>query len=71
MVKLTFKWTARREEAKASEKDIEALKAESYVFQADFLQDVVFEAMKLYEQVLEDWRKDAEANQHGHAGSVH
>lgn len=50
MAKLTFKWTMRGEEAKPNKTDIENLQAENFVFQLDFLRDVIFEAQKLYEE---------------------
>lgn len=50
MAKLTFKWTMRGEEAKPNKVDVENLKSENFVFQLDFLRDVIFEAQKLYEE---------------------
>ena len=50
MAKLTFKWTLGGGEAKPNKNDIENLKAENFVFQLDFLRDVIFEAQKLYEE---------------------
>lgn len=54
MAKLTFKWKANGEEAKPSKRDIENLRQEHYVFQMDFLMDVIFEAKKLYNEVAEE-----------------
>jgi len=50
MAKLTFSWPIAGSEAKPSKADVENLKAQNFVFQLDFLQDVIFEAQKLYEE---------------------
>ena len=52
MAKLTFKWTLRGEEAKPNKADVENLKEANFVFQLDFLRDVIFEAQKLYDETL-------------------
>ena len=52
MAKLTFSWTLNGEEAKPSKRDVENLKEQDYVFQMDFLTDVIFEAKKLYDEAL-------------------
>ena len=53
MAKLTFKWTLRGEEATPSIADVENLRNESFIFQLDFLNDVIFEAKKLYNETLD------------------
>ena len=69
MSKLTFKWTMRGEEAKPSKRDIESLKEQNYVFQMDFLTDVIFEAKKLYDEALEasraHWKSNLEEKLNG------
>lgn len=62
MVKLTFKWTEKSEEAKPRKKDIEALMAQSLILQLDFLQDVMVEANALYERALIELHRDFEAS---------
>ena len=61
MSKLSFKWKMSAEEAKPNQRDIDDLREQHIVFQLDFLQDVIFEAKKLYEETLElseeFWRK--------------
>ena len=52
MAKLTFTWTSRGEEAKPSKTDVANLKEANFVFQLDFLQDVIAEAQNLYEETL-------------------
>lgn len=64
MSKLTFRWKMNQEEAIPNKKDVETLREQHIVFQLDFLQDVIFEAKKLYEETLElseaFWRKKRE-----------
>jgi hypothetical protein len=61
MAKLTFSWTLNGEEAKPSKRDVENLKEQNYVFQLDFLRDVIFEAQKLYDETQEASRAYWEA----------
>jgi len=52
MAKLTFSWSMRGEEARPNKTDVKNLKAESFIFQMDFLQDVMAEAEKLYAETM-------------------
>lgn len=53
MAKLTFSWTLSGSEAKPSKVDLKNLSSQNYVFQLDFLADVISEAQKLYDEALE------------------
>ena len=52
MAKLTFSWPIAGSEAKPSKADVERLREETEIFQLDFLQDVISEAVKLYNETV-------------------
>jgi len=49
---LTFSYSITAAEAKISEADLKAIKADGRVYALDFLQDVIFEATKAYNEIL-------------------
>jgi|688.fasta_scaffold244533_2 hypothetical protein len=49
---LTFSYSITAAEAKISEANLKAIKAEGRVYALDFLQDVIFEATKAYNEIL-------------------
>ena len=53
MAKLTFSWPMHGDGASPSARDMERLLEQNIVFQLDFLQDVMHEAIRLYEEALE------------------
>lgn len=53
MAKLTFSWPMYGDGASPSARDMERLLEQNIVFQLDFLQDVMGEATRLYEEALE------------------
>jgi len=53
MAKLTFSWPMHGDGASPSARDMERILEQNIVFQLDFLQDVMGEATRLYEEALE------------------
>lgn len=52
MAKLTFSWPIAASEAMPSNADVKRLREETEIFQLDFLQDVISEAVKLYNETV-------------------